>query len=55
MEKCFTFLLIFQLFEGMKAYRSTRSGAVHLFRPDKNMKRLNSSAARIALPVSYNC
>ena len=39
------------LFEGMKAYRS-EGGNVTLFRPDMNMKRMNTSAKRIALPVS---
>lgn len=38
------------LFEGLKAYRDT-SGRVTLFRPDMNMKRMNTSAARVALPV----
>ncbi|KIM33901.1 hypothetical protein M408DRAFT_325470 [Serendipita vermifera MAFF 305830] len=38
------------LFEGMKAYRD-KTGKVTLFRPDMNMKRMNKSAARIALPT----
>ncbi|KAG8734434.1 hypothetical protein FRC10_011745 [Ceratobasidium sp. 414] len=38
------------LFEGMKAYRN-EYGKVTLFRPDMNMKRMNKSAARIALPT----
>jgi len=38
------------LFEGMKAYRDDK-GKVTLFRPDMNMKRMNRSAARIALPT----
>ncbi|PFH50735.1 hypothetical protein AMATHDRAFT_75423 [Amanita thiersii Skay4041] len=38
------------VFEGMKAYRQ-ESGRVLLFRPDMNMKRMNSSARRIALPT----
>lgn len=38
------------LFEGMKAYRD-ENGKVTLFRPDMNMKRMNKSAARIALPT----
>jgi len=38
------------LFEGMKAYRDER-GKVTLFRPDMNMKRMNTSAQRIALPT----
>jgi branched-subunit amino acid aminotransferase/4-amino-4-deoxychorismate lyase len=39
------------LFEGLKAYRDD-DGKITLFRPDMNMKRMNRSAARIALPVS---
>lgn len=39
------------LFEGMKAYRDATSGVVRLFRPDKNMERMNKSAARLAFPV----
>ncbi|CBQ69944.1 probable BAT1-branched chain amino acid aminotransferase, mitochondrial [Sporisorium reilianum SRZ2] len=38
------------LFEGMKAYKDV-NGKVRLFRPDMNMKRMNTSAARIALPT----
>jgi len=38
------------LFEGFKAYRDDR-GKVTLFRPDMNMKRMNASAKRLALPV----
>lgn len=38
------------LFEGMKAYRH-EDGTVTMFRPDMNMKRMNSSAKRLALPV----
>ncbi|KZT59728.1 branched-chain amino acid aminotransferase II [Calocera cornea HHB12733] len=37
-------------FEGMKAYRDA-SGRVTLFRPDKNMARLNRSVARITMPT----
>lgn len=40
----------FECFEGMKAYKD-KKGNVRLFRPDKNMARLNKSAARIALPT----
>ncbi|KAI1842019.1 hypothetical protein JX266_011774 [Neoarthrinium moseri] len=40
----------FECFEGMKAYKD-KSGNVRLFRPDKNMERLNKSSARIALPT----
>ncbi|KAG5650445.1 hypothetical protein H0H81_012269 [Sphagnurus paluster] len=38
------------IFEGMKAYRQ-ENDKVTLFRPDMNMKRMNSSARRIALPT----
>jgi len=38
------------LFEGMKAYRH-EDGTVTMFRPDMNMKRMNSSAKRLALPA----
>ncbi|KAL2786198.1 aminotransferase [Aspergillus keveii] len=40
----------FECFEGMKAYRDN-NGQIRLFRPDKNMQRLNKSSARIALPT----
>lgn len=40
----------FEAFEGMKAYKD-KDGRVRLFRPEKNMARLNKSAARIALPT----
>jgi branched-chain amino acid aminotransferase len=40
-----------QCFEGMKAYKG-KDGKIRLFRPDMNMKRMNNSVARIALPVS---
>lgn len=34
----------------MKAYKDAE-GRVRLFRPDKNVQRLNNSAARVALPT----
>jgi branched-chain amino acid aminotransferase len=40
----------FECFEGMKAYKDS-AGQVRLFRPDKNMARINKSAASIALPT----
>ncbi|ODV89479.1 hypothetical protein CANCADRAFT_139987 [Tortispora caseinolytica NRRL Y-17796] len=42
----------FECFEGLKAYRAV-DGSLRLFRPDKNMARLNKSSTRIALP-SFN-
>src|SRR5204863_8483592 len=53
----------FECFEGMKAYKVVKLTPVtyeqdkddktRLFRPDKNMRRFNISAARIALPVHF--
>lgn len=40
----------FECFEGMKAYRDAQN-QIRLFRPDKNMQRMNTSSARIALPT----
>lgn len=40
----------FECFEGMKAYRNEK-GEIRLFRPYKNMERLNNSSSRIALPT----
>ncbi|KAL9029534.1 MAG: hypothetical protein Q9196_002231 [Gyalolechia fulgens] len=40
----------FEAFEGMKAYKTT-DNELRLFRPDRNMHRLNRSAQRIALPA----
>ncbi|KAH3900082.1 uncharacterized protein SCDLUD_004402 [Saccharomycodes ludwigii] len=40
----------FELFEGLKAYR-TPDNKITMFRPDKNMQRMNKSAARICLPT----
>ena len=38
------------VFEGMKAYR-TEDGRVLLFRPEKNMARLNTSNERLCIPL----
>lgn len=40
----------FELFEGLKAYR-TPDNKITMFRADKNMERMNKSAARICLPT----
>lgn len=40
----------FELFEGMKAYRDSNNN-IRTFRSDKNMERMNKSAARICLPT----
>ena len=39
-----------EIFEGMKAYRR-EDGTVQLFRPMENVKRMNSSADRLCLPL----
>lgn len=38
-----------EIFEGLKAYR-TASGEIQLFRPDKNMARMNVSCDRLCIP-----
>ncbi len=38
------------IFEGLKAYR-TRAGKIVLFRPQDNARRLQASAARLAMPA----
>ena len=39
-----------EVFEGMKAYK-TEDGGVQLFRPEKNMARLNVSNERLCIPL----
>ncbi len=39
-----------EVFEGMKAYK-TEDGGVQLFRPEKNMERLNVSNERLCIPL----
>lgn len=39
----------FTAFEGMKAYKDAK-GNIRIFRPDRNMARLNKSVTRIAMP-----
>ena len=38
-----------EIFEGLKAYRG-KDGAIFLFRPTENIKRMNSSAERLCMP-----
>lgn len=40
-----------QLYEGIKAYRG-EDQIIRIFRPDKNMERMNRTATRATLPVS---
>lgn len=39
-------------FEGLKAYKDAQ-GKIRLFRPDRNIARLQSSFERLAFPVKY--
>ncbi len=39
-----------EIFEGLKAYRRS-DGGIQLFRPMENIKRMNSSAERMSLPL----
>jgi len=38
------------IFEGLKAYRG-KAGAIYLFRPYENIKRMNASAERLCMPT----
>jgi len=38
-----------EIFEGLKAYRG-KDGAIYLFRPVENIKRMNASAERLCMP-----
>jgi len=38
-----------EVFEGMKAYKDAE-GRVRMYRPDRNMRRMNNSAERLSLP-----
>lgn len=40
-----------EIFEGMKAYRNPTEGSVHMFRPDKNIRRFNISCERMCMPL----
>jgi branched-chain amino acid aminotransferase len=39
-----------EIFEGLKAYRG-QDGAIYLFRPTENIKRMNASAERMCMPL----
>ncbi|KAI4455992.1 subgroup iiii aminotransferase [Holotrichia oblita] len=38
-----------ELFEGLKAYR-TKNGEIQLFRPEKNIERMNNTSRRLCIP-----
>ena len=39
-----------EIFEGMKAYKNGDDGTVHMFRPDRNIRRFNISCERMCMP-----
>jgi len=39
-----------EIFEGMKAYKNSDDGSVHMFRPEKNIRRFNISCDRMCMP-----
>jgi branched-chain amino acid aminotransferase len=39
-----------EIFEGMKGYKNGRDDSVHMFRPDKNIRRFNISCERMCMP-----
>ena len=46
---CMVFHYAQEMFEGLKAYR-TPNGDVQLFRPDKNIERMNTTNERLCIP-----
>ena len=46
---CMVFHYAQEMFEGLKAYR-TPDGSVQLFRPDKNIERMNNTNTRLCIP-----
>ncbi len=46
---CMVFHYAQEMFEGLKAYR-TPNGDIQLFRPDKNIERMNSTNHRLCIP-----
>ncbi len=39
-----------EIFEGMKAYQNSKTGEVHMFRPDRNIRRFSLSCERMCMP-----
>ena len=46
---CMVFHYGQEMFEGLKAYR-TAEGAIQLFRPQKNIERMNNTNRRLCIP-----
>lgn len=47
---CMVFHYAQEMFEGLKAYR-TPNGSIQLFRPDKNIERMNRTNERLCIPA----
>ena len=47
---CVVFHYAQEMFEGLKAYRVAETGKIQLFRPDKNIERLNRTNKRMCIP-----
>ena len=47
---CMVFHYAQEMFEGLKAYR-TENGSIQLFRPDKNIERMNQTNERLCIPA----
>ena len=47
---CMVFHYAQEMFEGLKAYR-TPAGKIQLFRPDKNIERMNNTNERLCIPA----
>jgi len=50
---CMVFHYAQEMFEGLKAYR-TPNGEIQLFRPDKNIERMNNTNRRLCIPQLDN-
>ena len=50
---CMVFHYAQEMFEGLKAYR-TPEGDIQLFRPDKNIERMNNTNTRLCIPQLDN-
>ena len=50
---CMVFHYAQEMFEGLKAYR-TPNGDIQLFRPDKNIERMNNTNTRLCIPQLDN-
>ena len=50
---CMVFHYAQEMFEGLKAYR-TPDGEIQLFRPDKNIERMNNTNRRLCIPQLDN-